>query len=119
MIAMLRPGVTTEGLQEAKVIRDLGIVVTEVDMGTIVQPTEPNYALLSRATNTIKKFLECIFARDRRYVPLQGTEALEQAADLSSWIPQAQLEPWDFEVNFWNNLAEHPSMFNLPFTLDE
>lgn len=119
MIAMLRPGGIPEGLQEAKVIRDLGIVVTEVDMGTIVQPSEPNYALLSRATNTIKKFLDCIFARDRHYVPLPGTEPPHHSADLSSWVPQSQLEPWDFEVNFWDNLAEHPSMFNFPFPTEE
>ncbi len=66
MLSMLRRGHVADGLQDAKVVRDLGIVVTSVDLGTIVRSTEPNYALLSRATNTIKKFLERIHTPDDR-----------------------------------------------------
>lgn len=115
MIAMLRRRHVADGLQDAKVVRDLGIVVTEVDLGTIVRSTEPNYALLSRATCTIKKFLQRIHTRDNQASP--ATSGLNPPAhpELGGVDPSAlwpQLEPWDFEIDFWNNLAEHPSMFN-------
>ncbi|KAM5349440.1 hypothetical protein ACJ41O_005945 [Fusarium nematophilum] len=110
MIAMLRRNMPRDGLQDAKVIRDLGIVVTEVDLGTIVRPTEPNYALLSRATDTIKKFLIRFHTRDMEYDRGRGLDITRTMPD--SWDLQSQLEPWDFEIDFWNSLAEHPSMFN-------
>lgn len=112
MIAMLRRRTPGDALQDAQVIRDLGIVVTEVDLGTIVRPMEPNYALLSRATDTIKKFLIRFHTQDRQADPSQGLNILQPMPEGNQWDLQSQLEPWDFEINFWDYLAEHPSMFN-------
>lgn len=115
MISMLRRRHVSDGLQDAKVVRDLGIIVTEVDLGTIVRPTEPNYALLSRATSTIKKFLQRIHTRDRQSSPAAGGSDPPAHTGLGAVDPGVlwpQLEPWDFEIGFWSNLAEHPSMFD-------
>ena len=113
MIAMLRRRTRCDALQDARVIRDLGIVVTEVELGTIVQPMEPNYALLSRATDTIKKFLIRFHSQERQAGPIQGQNIPQTMPEESFWDLQSQLEPWDFEINyFWDNLAEHPSMFH-------
>ncbi|SPO06607.1 uncharacterized protein DNG_09297 [Cephalotrichum gorgonifer] len=129
MISMLRRNNPTDGFQESKTLRDLGIIVSGVDLGTIVRPTEPNYALLSRATNTINKFLERIHLRDRRLSPptaasrgaepAAAPEMAVAASVVEPWIRQSQLEPWDFEAEFWDNLAEHPSMFNPFFPVAE
>ena len=56
-MAMLSDRNPQDGLQDSAIVRDLGIVVAGVELGTIVRPTEPNYALLSSATRTIKKVL--------------------------------------------------------------
>lgn len=112
MIAMLRRRSLCDALQDVKVIRDLGIVVTEVELGTIVQPMEPNYALLSRATDTIKKFLIRFHSQVRQAGPIKCQDIPQTMPERAFWDLQSQLEPWDFEINFWDNLAEHPSMFN-------
>ena len=112
MIAMLRRKHVYDGLQEARVVRDLGIVVTEVELGTIVRSTEPNYALLSNATRTIKKFLERIHNRDMQVVPAVQDAELPAPPAPEEMDFYAQLEPWGFEIDFWNHLAEHPSMIN-------
>lgn len=113
MIAMLRRRHVSDGLQEARVVRDLGIVVTEVELGTIVSSTEPNYALLSNATRTIKKFLERIHNRDVQAVPAARDSMMpEPLAPPGELDFHAQLEPWGFEIDFWNHLAEHPSMIS-------
>lgn len=112
MIAMLRKSTEFDVLQEARVIRDLGIIVTEVDLGTIVRPMEPNYALLSRAADAIKKFLERFHAPGRQIVSMQGRYSPQSRTAEGLWSSETQLEPWDFEINFWDNLAEHPSMFH-------
>lgn len=110
MLAMLRRRNVFDGLQEARVVRDLGIVVTEVDLGTIVRSTEPNYALLSNATRTIKKFLERIHSQDVQAVPAVRDTVLLSPPAPGELDFYAQLEPWGFEIDFWNHLAEHPSM---------
>ncbi|KAF4449670.1 Fungal transcriptional regulatory protein, N-terminal [Fusarium austroafricanum] len=111
MIAMLRRQTRYDSLQDAQTIRDLGIIVTVVDLGTIVRPMEPNYALLSRAIDTIKKFLVRFNAQDRQSGLVQGLN-VPGTIEGSLWGLQCQLEPWDFEIDFWDNLAEHPSMFS-------
>ncbi|KAH7232163.1 uncharacterized protein BKA55DRAFT_580757 [Fusarium redolens] len=112
MIAMLRGRNLCDALQDAQTIRDLGIVVTEVDLGTIVRPMESNYALLSRAVDTIKKFLIRFHAQDRQAGLPQSTGISATIPDDNIWDFQSHLEPWDFEINFWDTLAEHPSMFS-------
>lgn len=103
MIAMLRRRNVSGGLQEARVVRDLG---------TIIRSTEPNYALLSNATRTIKKFLERIHNRDVQAVTAVPDTMLPEPLAPEELDFHAQLEPWGFEIDFWNHLAEHPSMIN-------
>ncbi|KAF2025160.1 hypothetical protein EK21DRAFT_104174 [Setomelanomma holmii] len=42
----------------AKAIRDLGVLVAEIEAGAFVQPEDPNFALLSGAAHTIKNLLD-------------------------------------------------------------
>lgn len=110
MIAMMKKRMP-ETPQDAKVVRDLGVVVTLVELGTIVRDSEPNYALLSKATNTIKKFLDRLYVRDV-HVGAEATIVSEGFSPIDLWNMQSQLEPWDFEANFWDRLAEHPCLFD-------
>ncbi|KAF9772549.1 hypothetical protein IL306_009741 [Fusarium sp. DS 682] len=112
MIAMLKKRTLCDALKDAQTIRDLGIIVTVVDLGTIVRPMEPNYALLSRAVGTIKKFLARFNTQDQQNGLIQDPDVPQTISEGGFWGLQCQLEPWDFEMNFWDNLAEHPSMFS-------
>lgn len=109
---MLRRRNHTDGVYDTDTIRDLGIVALGVDLGTIVRPSEPNYALISSATSTIRKVLAGLQSRDREASPAMGANTPHSLPQFDSWVPQAQLEPWGFEFSFWQNLAEHPSIFD-------
>ncbi|KAF4123735.1 Fungal Zn(2)-Cys(6) binuclear cluster domain [Geosmithia morbida] len=104
----------------AKVLRDLSVIVAEVEYGTIVYKEDANYALLAGATKTIKNLLDSMtnasLHRGRRAVDHYGEDATlpcdpdaQLAVDANvpweSWVPN-NLQ--DFEVHFWNTLAEHP-----------
>lgn len=87
----------------------------EIERGTLVYIDSPNYALLARASQTIKSLL------DRILTPLPSVAAMpgNQSALLLGSETMATLEDgnwglWDnsnyqeFEINFWHNLAGHP-----------
>ena len=51
----------TEGRSSwSKTILNLGIFVAQVQVGSIVRRGDPNYALISKATQTIERFLDSI-----------------------------------------------------------
>jgi hypothetical protein len=109
---MLRKRNPTDEVHDPDVIRDLGIVALGVDLGTIVRPSEPNYALISSATSTIRKVLTGLQSRDKEASPAVGASTPHSLSQFDSWVPGTQLEPWGVEFSFWQNLAEHPSIFD-------
>lgn len=116
-LTLVNQSSTTEipDISVSKVFQDLSILVGEIERGTLVYIDSPNYALLARASQTIKSLL------DRILTPLQSVAAMpgNQSALLLGSETMATLEDgnwglWDnsnyqeFEINFWDNLAGHP-----------
>ena len=92
---------------QVRVWQDLNILVAEIQRGTIVRLGEPNYPLLSKATQTIQVFLESI----NWCGELQDSERVvgqSAALDAVDWFPHLNPDPWNLEIAFWENLAEHP-----------
>lgn len=103
-------------LWQARILQSLNVFVAEVEMGTIVKENEPNYALLSQVTQTIKAFL----VSPSQYQHGQVAERAEtegalvapparwnQAADLGS--PYMGSLNFDFEIGFWQDLEDYSS----------
>ncbi|OJJ94663.1 hypothetical protein ASPACDRAFT_1908912 [Aspergillus aculeatus ATCC 16872] len=104
----------------SKVFQELSILVGEIERGTLVYIDSPNYALLSRATQTIKSILD----RSMSFQPLQpGTATVSgeqlnmitapeqpEAFDDGSWGLWDHMNLQEFEINFWHQLAGHPSL---------
>lgn len=102
----------SEGASPSKAIRDLSVLVAEVETGALVNLEDPNYALLSGAAQTIKNLLDRLLSNE--FIKQPNTQP---APDPLSLSPTDYVEDWghwqgqvlqDFEVDFWLNLAEHP-----------
>lgn len=108
LIAMLGRHDSISSAQEFDAICDLMIVVKSVDLGTVVHPTEPGYALLARATDTIQSVITRVQGRTRGGTP---TTAPSDTGQLPlHFTTQSQLEPWNFEVSFWEDLAGYSAL---------
>ncbi|KAF6789403.1 hypothetical protein CMUS01_16328, partial [Colletotrichum musicola] len=96
----------------AKVLRDLTVLAAEVGSGTIVKPENPNYALLTKATQTIHRFLDFIHSDDQSIRTATEADAQGHTMDEFSWAATLEPELWGSEFTFWQGLADHPSVFN-------
>jgi hypothetical protein len=118
-ISLLSQSLTlsVENFSRPKVIQDLSVLVAEVDAGAFVQPHDPNYGLLSSATQTIKSLLNRILSQgieEWPRPPPSTSAALGNASlpgDMETWLAWDSSGLQDFETNFWQNLAEHPFLF--------
>lgn len=95
------------GISQTKSLRDLSVFVAEVQIGTLVKVGDPNYALLSKATHTIQRFLDS-FTSDASHPQYSGTDDTNE-----DWAALLSQDLWDFEAGFWQNLADHPSLLVL------
>lgn len=100
-------------MNTAKVLQDLSVLVAQVETGAFVDVDDPNYALLSSATQTIKTLLNRVLSGPFTSKPPSAGTAHSGPAELlasteEEWIPWTTHDNWDFELEFWNNLAEHP-----------
>ncbi|GKZ85533.1 hypothetical protein AnigIFM56816_011501 [Aspergillus niger] len=101
----------------SKIFQELSILAAEIERGTLVYVDSPNYALLARATQTIKAILDrmmtpsdnTVVAPDNQH---EGAAASEQrdALDDGSWGLWDNTNLQEFELSFWHNLAGHPSL---------
>ncbi|KAJ6447004.1 hypothetical protein O9K51_01779 [Purpureocillium lavendulum] len=110
---MLAQPTIPDCLQEPypRIVQDLSVLAAELEHGTIVKPKDPNYALMSEATQAINKFLGFIHGSDgwnKRNPSIPTPAPLED----DSWFSQSGHDLWDSEIGFWQELAEHPSLFN-------
>jgi hypothetical protein len=96
-----------------KALRDLGVLIAEVEFGTLVYKEDANYGLLAGATHTIKNILDR-FPHASHHVDRQPLNSMVQLPATNtgndSWDPWDSNNIQDFEVNFWLTLAEHPSL---------
>ncbi len=80
-------------------------------MGSIIRERDPNYALLSKATQTIQRFLDIISNDDVAGSPFPtSSEALLPVDDSFGFLNP---DPWNLEIGFWNNLGEHSLFSNV------
>ena len=96
--------------------QNLSILAASVQRGSIGWLGEPLYPLLLKATQTIQTFLESIDSHE----DLQGSEKIvvePVAFDFDNMFPLPSPDPWNLEISFWDNLAEHPFLSNTdPFS---
>lgn len=97
----------------SKTIRDLSVLVAEIETGALLQPEDPNYALLSGAARTIKNLLDRLITT-RFSVQPDIQPNLEASTQAPFQIANDGLSSWDnnglqdFDPAFWLNLSEHP-----------
>lgn len=99
----------------AKVFQDLGVLVAQVETGGLVDSIDPNYALLVEATGTIKTIVGRILLWSANnyslnHLSMTHSNPLNSTQNQDMWVPWTDGDAWDFEVPFWTNLAEHPSL---------
>jgi hypothetical protein len=94
-----------------KILGNLIVLTAEIERGTVVRFEEPNYALISQATQTIQRFLDCIGFEERI-----DPEVQEQVPFLwdDQWLAQWDHDPREFDIDFWQGLGDHSSLTNLP-----
>lgn len=85
-----------------------------MQIGTIVRPGDPNYALLSKATQTIQRFLES-FHSDA----VQGLQEPSHDEAGDDWAALLRQDLWDSEAGFWQSLADHPSLLAVDSPLPD
>lgn len=98
----------------AEIVQKLCVLVTEIRLGAVVRPGEPNYELFTQAMRTMQNLLD-ITMTGQRFPNLveSGPDHVQQSAvntQDDGWIQWLNAEPWEFELDFWTNLAEHPSL---------
>ncbi|OBT83805.1 hypothetical protein VE02_08659 [Pseudogymnoascus sp. 03VT05] len=118
-LALLNPssgGKSIRPLQRSKMLQDLSVLVAEVRTGAFIQAGEPNFALFTRATQTIQILLNILMGGELgpKITEAEPTPLLPQQlpSDLpiDDWDPWINNDPWKFEIDFWANLAAHPSL---------
>lgn len=80
-------------------------------MGEIIAPEAPNYTLFTRAAETIQLLLDTpsFWESSSQFAQTQGIRDAN-ARVVDEWDQCANFDPWEFELDFWQNLAEHPSL---------
>ncbi|KAH6664578.1 hypothetical protein B0J14DRAFT_630429 [Halenospora varia] len=101
-------------LLRSKILQDLSVLVAEVGTGAVIQAGQPNFAIFTRAIRTIQSLLNILMGGDlTSRFPDSEPEIPNQYLNCNSiqaWDPWINSDPWDFEIEFWANLAEHPSL---------
>ena len=103
------------GLSRVRVLQNLRILVAEIRIGVLSHPREPNFALLSRAAQTIENFLDSEERHDH-HSSNQINSHQDAPGQLGPWASNMNLEAWDFDLGFWENLAEHPFLASMDFS---
>ena len=105
---------TSADVSAAEVVQSLNVLVAQVESGAFAPVEHPNYALLSHAGKTIKNVLGRVISG----VPT-STEVASNVVPPTSqashddWMPWVNQDAWDFEIDFWRNLAEHPTLAGM------
>ncbi|KAH8647382.1 hypothetical protein BX600DRAFT_443585 [Xylariales sp. PMI_506] len=96
-------------LSFGKLVQDLNVLVVEIRLGAWIQTGDPNYVLFTRAIQTIQSLLNSVMGRKIEMGTFGPASAVD--TDLAAiQNPNASLQPWEFEVDFWTNLGDHFSV---------
>ncbi|RSL56410.1 hypothetical protein CEP54_008837 [Fusarium duplospermum] len=112
IMAMLNQHPTPACLRvsRSRVLQDLAVLVAEVERGTVVKAEDPNYAILSKATQIIQRFLDFINSEQSMETVPQLPEQQLQQPD-APWGPQLG-QDLESEFSFWQGIADHPSLYS-------
>lgn len=97
------------------VLKHLNVLVAEIQWGTLVMPGDPNYVLLSKAAETIDRFLHSVGIPGQNNDNPAASDDMLLVFDpsLSGWDPYNNADLCDLEIGFWDSLAEHPFLSNM------
>ncbi|KAK1145368.1 hypothetical protein N8T08_004243 [Aspergillus melleus] len=117
LLAMLKQQSTPLplGKSRTRILQDLSIFVAEIQIGAIVREADPIYGLITKATQTIQRFLESFYSEPLHPAPDMAAD--EQRVD--DWASVLGQDLWDFETGFWQSLADHPSLVAFDSGLTE
>jgi hypothetical protein len=109
LLAILKQRQTFKTAQwsRAQVWQQLSILVGEIQMGTIVQPGDPNYALFSKATQTIQRCLDTVRFNEIIPTPEMRSGQLANHAE-ANWALRLSPDIWNLDFEVWENLSVHP-----------
>lgn len=91
-------------------IQDLSVLVAEIRTGAFIQAGEPNFALFNRATGTIQRLLDSVMSWGNVQPEPPSSQDNSTPQFVEYWDPCLNFEGWEFEMDFWANLAEHPTL---------
>lgn len=98
----------------SEMLQNLTVLVHEIRLGAVVETEDPNFELFTQATHTLQSLLDTVMPAQHPKRPMETGPPLaaDQSLNLGrigEWTPWANdAEPWEFELDFWANLAEHP-----------
>ncbi|KAM0333956.1 hypothetical protein ACHAQA_000974 [Verticillium albo-atrum] len=110
-LALLNPAVSLgiEPTSRSKMVQNLSVLVAELQIGVLIQAGDPNFALFTRATQTMQSLLDSLLV-SRFPIAAQNQPPNVGIALPEQWDPNNTLDPWEFEHGFWAYLAEHPTL---------
>lgn len=85
----------------------------ESTMGALVRPGDPNYLLVSTAAKTIQRIIHQSRLDEPHGIVGVDLDSPELPHNSQPRDALAPLEPWSFELEFWDNLAERSSLLDL------
>jgi hypothetical protein len=114
-LALLRrSGTSTPTRIKSKMIQDLCVLVAELRSGAIISPGDSCFESFTQATSTISSILDSSLTLasppKSHMANMQGSTSFDIG---NNWNPDITFEPWDFETDFWENLATHPTIAGM------
>ncbi|PYH98276.1 hypothetical protein BO71DRAFT_371466 [Aspergillus ellipticus CBS 707.79] len=116
LLSMLRQQSThhhTEKTSWSKTLLNLGIFVAQIQVGSIVRRGDPNYALISKATHTIERFLDSVHREGTQSPATARGTSSSRVEEGGDWAALFSQDLFDFEADFWQNVADHPSLLGV------
>jgi hypothetical protein len=98
-----------------KAIQDLGTLVSQIDAGVMIDMPDPNHALFAKAAkainNVLHRAITCTTGAHVNHVD----EHFAMTDNSFDWMPwDVSHSTFDFELDFWQKLGEHPELAPLP-----
>ena len=95
---------------QPRIVQDLYVLIAELKSGSVISAQEPNYAVFMRAMQTIQALLDTSLVWNPTTAPMNTAHDSNMMEYDADWNPGINFDPWEFELEFWENLAEHPSL---------
>ncbi|RKK10167.1 hypothetical protein BFJ66_g10961 [Fusarium oxysporum f. sp. cepae] len=110
LLVMLNSHATPSNLRasRSRVLQDLAVLTTEIERGTIAKAGDPNHGLLTKAAQTIHRFLNQTLSGENSCQLSAAPPVPERPQDEVMWEQQFGQEIRESEFSFWEGIADHP-----------